>query len=228
MQNLNQTMKHIFFVDDELEFAVEVSSNVSLTARVRIVAYGAAQLDEQCVTATCGDFTREEEVSVDSRKSIKIYVQLKYARAGKYLVRTFVSDKTGSFDQKDFTFIVRKLGDTEAAAPCCRSTGLIVAGQKGRPSHPKVFQHSQVVKLSRDLGWDLEYIHKDDLEAERLFDYTLLAPYKAGAVYAQIIFLFFKIKLYTIIYIAVYVHVFATFFILSVVCEEYTLFKCQQ
>lgn len=65
---------------------------------------------------------------------------------------------------------------------CCRTTANIVALQLGRPIDPKRFRPAWLNVSAMAAGWDWDYLQgPEDLEAERLFDYGLLAPVDTGA-----------------------------------------------
>jgi hypothetical protein len=63
----------------------------------------------------------------------------------------------------------------------CRYTPNLLAQQFGRPIHATVFRDPSVYSYGSALGWSQEYLDNEDLEAERLFDYGILAPAPAGA-----------------------------------------------
>lgn len=99
----------------------------------------------------------------------------------RYTVHVQVSDDAGSWASHGVQLIVRKAGDDTAKAACCRSTGLIIAQQLGRPIDPATFRPSWINSSAAAVGWDAKYLlGPEDLEAERLFDYTLLAPLDTG------------------------------------------------
>ncbi len=77
--------------------------------------------------------------------------------------------------------IVRKAGDNGSGAACCRSTGLIITQQLGRPIDPVAFRPSWLASSAGPVGWESGYLQgTEDLEAERLFDYGVLAPLETG------------------------------------------------
>ena len=60
---------------------------------------------------------------------------------------------------------------------CCRHTGMITAQQLGRPVSPTHFRaEAAAAAAAAKMGWSKSYFDQEDLEAERLFDYGLLAP----------------------------------------------------
>ena len=82
----------------------------------------------------------------------------------------------GTLATRDHAVLVRKQGDTARRAPCCRYSSHVVAQQLGRPVHHTQFRPAALAPLFAALGWDSGYTEGEDLEAERLFDYGLLAP----------------------------------------------------
>ncbi len=62
-----------------------------------------------------------------------------------------------------------------------RHTGLVIAQQLGRPISSTTFRSAEAFSSAMTkLGWNQAYWEQEDVEAERLFDYTILAP-RAGA-----------------------------------------------
>jgi hypothetical protein len=62
-----------------------------------------------------------------------------------------------------------------------------VALQLGRPIDAKHFRPAWLNVSAMAAGWDWDYLQgAEDLEAERLFDYGLLAPVDAGAAQRQV------------------------------------------
>ena len=79
----------------------------------------------------------------------------------------------------DHPLLVRKRGDPGGAlgAPCCRHTAGVVAQQIGRPISDSEFRSATSARQAQQaLGWSADYFANEDLEAERLFDYGVLAP----------------------------------------------------
>jgi hypothetical protein len=99
----------------------------------------------------------------------------------RYTIRVQAADGAGGWASQDVTLIVRKAGDGSGTAPCCRSTGLIIAQQLGRPIDPTTFRPPWLSSSAGAVGWEPGYLTgPEDLEAERLFDYSLLAPLDTG------------------------------------------------
>ena len=53
---------------------------------------------------------------------------------------------------------------------------MIYVGQEGRPVHPFLWKDGVTERLKGDLGWSAQYISKQDQEAERLFNFGMMAP----------------------------------------------------
>jgi hypothetical protein len=99
----------------------------------------------------------------------------------RYTIRVQAADNAGGWSSQDVTLLVRKAGDNSGSAACCRSTGLIIAQQLGRPIDPTAFRPPWLASRAAAVGWEAGYLQgPEDLEAERLFDYTLLAPLETG------------------------------------------------
>jgi hypothetical protein len=91
------------------------------------------------------------------------------------------ADDNGGWSSQDVAVIVRKAGESSGTAACCRSTGLIIAQQLGRPIDPTAFRPPWIAASAAAMGWEDSYLQgPEDLEAERLFDYSILAPLDAG------------------------------------------------
>ncbi|KXZ46510.1 hypothetical protein GPECTOR_43g947 [Gonium pectorale] len=138
--------------------------------RVRLVAYGVPA--RGCATAGCGDDVAE----ANGTGSVTLTYQTAFALPGRFVLRLEASDQTGLIRGWDVAVLVRKQGDLQRLAPCCRSTGMVVAGQSGRPIHSTRFRDPRVASLAASLGWPASYLANEDLEAERLFDWGVLAP----------------------------------------------------
>lgn len=78
--------------------------------------------------------------------------------------------------------LVRKTGDVEGNAKCCRTTGMLIALQQGRPIHAKNYRDGSIYAYAKDsqFQWSKNYLNTEDLEAERLFDFGMLAPTVTG------------------------------------------------
>lgn len=76
----------------------------------------------------------------------------------------------------DHAMLVRKKGDGGAAAPCCRHSAVPVAAQLGRPVSDVRYRDETARRQAAALGWSDAYWNNADLEAERLFDFGMLAP----------------------------------------------------
>ena len=62
--------------------------------------------------------------------------------------------------------------------PFFRYTASVITAQQGRPIHSGVFRDPSLYAFAQSLGWPVSkgYMDNEDLEAERLFDYGILAP----------------------------------------------------
>jgi hypothetical protein len=68
---------------------------------------------------------------------------------------------------------------------CCRQTALIVTSQLGRPIHTRQFRPKSLESAAAAAGWSPSYMQgPEDLEAERLFDYGMLAPFESRECHA--------------------------------------------
>ncbi|KAL4549650.1 hypothetical protein Ndes2526B_g04649 [Nannochloris sp. 'desiccata'] len=87
-------------------------------------------------------------------------------------------DGSGCVVWKDLVVTVYKTGDSAGRAPCCRQTPYLIAHNLGRPIDRTHFRAktSEITALSNSFGWSSEYWNGADIEAERLFDYSILAP----------------------------------------------------
>jgi hypothetical protein len=101
--------------------------------------------------------------------------------ACRYIIRVQAADEAGGWASQDVAVIVRKAGDSSGRAACCRSTGLIIAQQLGRPIDPVTFRPLWLASSGAAVGWESGYLQgSEDMEAERLFDYAVLAPLETG------------------------------------------------
>ena len=85
----------------------------------------------------------------------------------------------GQVTTLDHSVLIRKSGDPGAdagGAPCCRHSPGVVAAQLGRPISDTQYRSSTAAAQAAALGWPADYWQREDLEAERLFDYGMLAP----------------------------------------------------
>lgn len=141
-------------------FTVETASSVK---KASLTFYGVPRA--YCQTSECGD----ESVQA-SLKTIS------FPQPGRYIVRARVLYWSGQTVHYDHVVIVRKIDDAGAAA-CCRQTPLIIAQQLGRPGdrtyHRAEWSKEQALNT---FGWSLNDWQGPDVEAERLYDYGLLAP----------------------------------------------------
>jgi hypothetical protein len=76
----------------------------------------------------------------------------------------------------DHALLVRKQGDAGRAARCCRHSPVPVAAQLGRPISDTWYRDATARQQAAALGWSEANWSEQDLEAERLFDFAMLAP----------------------------------------------------
>ncbi|KAG2501286.1 hypothetical protein HYH03_001088 [Edaphochlamys debaryana] len=140
--------------------------------RLRLTAYGVPP--PGCATSGCGD----DGFSVYSGSGMAtLSYSVAYPLPGRYVMRLEASDLLGPVWAWDLAVLVRKAGDTGRQAPCCRTSGMLISGQQGRPLHATRFRDGDVASLALGLGWAPEYVAgPEELEAERLFDFGGLAP----------------------------------------------------
>ncbi|GIL45852.1 hypothetical protein Vafri_2986, partial [Volvox africanus] len=128
-----------------------------------------------CRVASCGNERRTVTSTTAGRALVAQAVT--YKLPGRYTVRLEASDQSGTTVAKDVQVLVRKVGDVKRQAPCCRSTGMVIAAQTGRPVHSTWFRNPMVTGLATAaLGWSADYLAAEDMEVERLFDFGVLAP----------------------------------------------------
>jgi hypothetical protein len=127
-----------------------------------------------CAAAECGDYSVEAAVGYGGAAELEASVA--FPLPGRYAVRAAAADGSGAVAVRDHFIVVRKRGDTGAAAPCCRHAALVVAQALGRPAERLAFRPPRVYAHAAALGWPRSYVDGADLEAERLFDYSSLAP----------------------------------------------------
>ena len=68
------------------------------------------------------------------------------------------------------------ISGSDTPSPIVRYSGSLITAQQGRPIHNRVFRHASLYEYAGALGWPDGYMDEEDLEAERLFDYGILAP----------------------------------------------------
>lgn len=155
------------------------SSSPSSLLTLSMQFYGLAEDD--CNGEECRNKLMEQTfpISPTSKFNITLTSTVKYPQAGRFTIRARVinSNSNGQLIQQDRHIIVRKIGDIAAVAPCCRTTSLVTAQQLGRPISNTYFRSSLASTSAIGTGWsDENYWNGADLESERLFDFTILAP----------------------------------------------------
>lgn len=136
-----------------------------------------------CNASECGDtifdsYTDNTTTIETPPTTSTLTAAVHFTQAGKFLIRAMVSHGDGLVDSQDMTILVRKIGDVLLTAPCCATTPYITALQLGRPIDQTTFRGDAVYKGATELGWiDAKYgLYGEDMESERLFDYSILAP----------------------------------------------------
>ncbi len=159
-------------IEEEVELIAVAEDLDENDLKLEVIVYGVPP--EGCSKTTCGDATF---ASASSGKA-QVTAKIKFPLAGRYTVRARVSDGSGSVIWKDFAVYVYKKGEAARAAPCCRHTSYITAHNLGRPIDRTYFRSkgSESTALGNSFGWSSEYWNGADVEAERLFDYSILAP----------------------------------------------------
>jgi hypothetical protein len=166
-------------VEEEVELVAAAQDLDGDELQLEVTVYGVPP--EDCSKTTCGDATFST-VGGSSGKA-QLTAKVSFPLPGRYIVRARVSDGSGRVAWKDLVVTVYKKGDTAVrAAPCCRHTSYITAHNLGRPVDKTYFRAkgSEMTALGVDFGWSSEYWSGADVEAERLFDYSILAPAMQG------------------------------------------------
>jgi hypothetical protein len=160
-------------VGEEVELVALAQDLDSDVVHLEVIVYGVPP--ENCSETTCGDATFS---SATNRGTAQVTTNIKFPLPGRYTVRSRVSDGSGRVIWKDLVVTVYKKGDSAARAPCCRTSSYITAHNLGRPIDRTHFRatNSEITALRSSLGWSSEYWNGADIEAERLFDYSILAP----------------------------------------------------
>ncbi|GAX85071.1 hypothetical protein CEUSTIGMA_g12491.t1 [Chlamydomonas eustigma] len=160
-------------LSDPVFFTASVMDLDGDAVRARITCFGAS--DFQCRTASCGPYM-VSGLGVPGQV-LAITAFPVYTRAGRYIIRLEATDGRGGLLSQDHIVLVRKDNDTARAAPCCRYAATVITAQQGRPIHNKVYRDPSLYEYASSLGWPSGgYMDEEDLEAERLFDYGILAP----------------------------------------------------
>ena len=159
-----------------------VGQEVSLTAEatdidedeiaLEMTVYGVPPA--HCDATSCGNAVFLNR----SAATVSVNAKLSFPLPGSYLIRFRASDGFGSISYKDSYINVYKKGDVRGVAPCCRSTAFVTAHNLGRPVDRTSYRTAFSQQMAaNNLSWSLEYFTDgSDIEAERLFDYSILAP----------------------------------------------------
>lgn len=127
-----------------------------------------------CNATECGDL--QASATGDDSQGSSLTTSVRYPYPGRYVIRARASDGRGHTAVTDTAVLVRRVGDTARRAACCRHTSLVVGGAAGRPIHRTAYHSNSTLRHAAMLGWSDAYVASTDLEAERLFDYGMLAP----------------------------------------------------
>lgn len=194
------------FIGEDVLLSLSATDSDGDPMQAKVTWFGVPAAN--CSTAGCGDRVAYAASPAASNAqglaSLQLLTVVSYKRAGRYVVRVEVSDGRGGHTVTDLELLVRKLGDTQREARCCRQTGILTAGQNGRPISSTVFRDPLVQSYAAALGWPMaggvgkvtsttstsdntaddlaSYLDHEDLEAERLFDWGILAPPRPSSI----------------------------------------------
>ncbi|KAI3423310.1 hypothetical protein D9Q98_010721 [Chlorella vulgaris] len=167
-------------VNQPLQLNLSIASNTTqgtTKLKSRAILYGLAPAG--CSAAQCGNVVVDVPPPAAAGVPATLTVTATYTKPGRYLARVEVTSTEGLITTHDHAFLVRKAGDP-GTAPCCRHSAVPVAGQLGRPiSDVRYHLHQRdptSAAQAAALGWSAAYWQREDLEAERLFDFSVLAP----------------------------------------------------
>ena len=160
------------FVGETVTLTASAFHQQGILTHARVTAFGLPR--SGCEGTDCGDMVFDS--SSDSG-TLAFTAKVRYPLPGRWLIRLEATDGTGTINSTDCYISVFKLRDWRREAPCCRTTPFIIAEQLGRPLHRSIFREESTMNAGREqLGWTKQYLERDDLESERLFDYSILAP----------------------------------------------------
>ena len=157
-------------VEEEVTVKAQCSSSSTSEISLSLTVYGLPP--EKCDTSTCGD------ASFSSSSGGEVSATIKFPVSGRFIVRARAANGSGAVVWRDLALIVYKKGDLlQRRAPCCRHSAYITAHNLGRPIDRTTFRAETSAHAAKDrLDWSSAYWEGPDLEAERLFDYGVLAP----------------------------------------------------
>lgn len=177
------------FIGDDVTVTARATDSDGDPVRVRVTFYGVPA--PECTTASCGDHIIQLDAPAGgvTATHLNVTAVTAYLRAGRYVIRVEAVDFHGGYVSKDLELLVRKQGDIHRQARCCRQTGSIVTAQGGRPTSQSTYNDTTAAQNAAALGWPTtggsgaspsqtlgEYLRYEDQEAERLFDWGVLAP----------------------------------------------------
>lgn len=163
-------------VNQPLQLNLSIASNTTqgtTKLKSRAILYGLAPAG--CSAAQCGNVVVDVPPPAAAGVPATLTVTATYTKPGRYLARVEVTSTEGLITTHDHAFLVRKAGDP-GTAPCCRHSAVPVAGQLGRPISDVRYRDPTSAAQAAALGWSAAYWQREDLEAERLFDFSVLAP----------------------------------------------------
>jgi hypothetical protein len=163
-------------VNQPLQLNLSIASNTTqgtTKLKSRAILYGLAPAG--CSAAQCGNVVVDVPPPAAAGVPATLTVTATYTKPGRYLARVEVTSTEGLITTHDHAFLVRKAGNP-GTAPCCRHSAVPVAGQLGRPISDVRYRDPTSAAQAAALGWSAAYWQREDLEAERLFDFSVLAP----------------------------------------------------
>jgi len=168
---IDQVPQGDIITEQEVRFISKAVHPEGLPIKFELTVYGLPPDGNDLATGGDAIFSADGPTG-----SAHITTSVRFPLPGKYLVRARASGGTGTVISKDISVLVRKIGDLRKSAPCCRHTSYTVTQQLGRPIHQTEYRGDSVASGAERLGWSPEYLAGPDMEAERLFDYSVLAP----------------------------------------------------
>lgn len=159
-------------VGQEVVLSAAASDPNGDPTRLALTVYGLPAAS--CMDTACDN--AKFQATGAAGQVVKVSAAVQFLLPGRYIVRAQASDGLGEVVTQDLAVVVRKTGDTQKNAACCRHTAYITAQQIGRPIDQMAYRSAAVQQGAGLLGWSPVYMVGADLEAERLFDYGILAP----------------------------------------------------
>lgn len=148
-----QTPAGDVFVGQQVQLSALASDPDGDPLLIRATAYGAPV--PACIAAECPDVAA---AAYDATGHASVTIAVAFPKPGRYVIRVEASDGGGAVVAWDHALLVRKVGDVNGSAPCCRLAPGAVAQQLGRPLHDTVFRDESVYRHAVTLGWSREYM----------------------------------------------------------------------